>query len=227
MYMSRIKLKRDAPSVKELVKLLSGDGYQAHRLIWNLYADTKERKRDFLYRQEGDGIWPFFYAVSERFPIDKTGTWQIDSKSYSPKLSKGQPLSFVIRVNPIRAKRDEQNKLHRHDIVMDAKTHAKQQGNRFGGDKSLADLIQEEGAKWLDARSERYGFSIDHSHIRADGYRQHVVYKRKATSPIRLSSLDIGGVLTVIEPDLFVKTLHTGIGPAKGFGCGLMLVKRI
>ena len=46
MYMSRIKLRRDAPGVKDLVKLLSGDGYQAHRLIWNIYADSNDRKRD-------------------------------------------------------------------------------------------------------------------------------------------------------------------------------------
>lgn len=227
MYMSRIQLKRDTPGVKELVRLLSGDGYQAHRLIWNLYADSNERKRDFLYRQEGDGIWPFFYAVSERFPIDETGMWQIDSKTYLPKLSEGQRLSFVLRVNPVRAKRDEQNKLHRHDIVMDAKTKKKQTGKELSGKTPLADIVQEECTKWLEARSERYGFSIDHSHIRADGYRQHVVYKRKSTSPIRFSTLDISGVLTVIEPELFVKVLYKGIGPAKGFGCGMMMVKKL
>jgi CRISPR system Cascade subunit CasE len=226
MYMSRIQLKTDTPGVKELVRLLSGDGYQAHRLIWNLYADTNERKRDFLYRQEGDGIWPFFYAVSERLPIDETGMWQIDSKTYSPKLLKGQLLSFIIRVNPVRAKRDEQNKLHRHDIVMDAKTREKQTGKGLGGKAPLADIVQAEGPKWLEARSERHGFFIDHSHIRADGYRQRVVYKSKSTSPIRFSTLDIGGVLTVIEPGLFVKALYKGIGPAKGFGCGMMMVKK-
>ncbi len=227
MYMSRIQLKRDTPNVKELVRLLSGDGYQAHRLIWNLYADTNERKRDFLYRQEGDGIWPFFYAVSERFPIDKTDMWQIDSKTYSPKLLKGQLLSFVIRVNPVRAKRDEQNKLHRHDVVMDAKTHIKKQGNGTDEDMSLADIVQEEGTKWLETRSGKCGFSIDRGHIRVDGYRQHIVHKRKSKSPIRFSTLDIGGVLTVIEPGLFAEALYNGIGPAKGFGCAMMMVKKL
>ena len=227
MYISRIQLKHDTPDVKELVRLLSGDGYQAHRLIWNLYADSNDRKRDFLYRQEGDGSRPFFYAVSERFPIDKTGMWQIDSKIYSPKLLKGQLLSFIIRVNPVRAKRDEQNKLHRHDVVMDAKTDIDKHENGTDENISLAGIVQEEGTKWLEMRSEKYGFSIDHNHIRADGYQQHVVHKRKTTSPIRFSTLDIGGVLTVIEPELFVKVLYKGIGPAKGFGCGMMMVKKL
>lgn len=227
MYMSRIQLKRDTLGVKELVRLLSSDGYQAHRLIWNLYADSNERKRDFLYRQEGDGIWPLFYVVSERLPADTTDMWQIDSKIYSPKLWKEQSLSFVIRVNPVRAKRDEQNKLHRHDVVMDAKTHIKKQENGKNKDMSFANIVQETGTKWLETRSKRYGFSVGRGHIRADGYRQHIVYKRKTTSPIRFSTLDIGGVLTVIEPGLFTEALYNGIGPAKGFGCGMMMVKKL
>jgi len=227
MYMSRIQLKHNKTEVKELVQLLSGDGYQTHRFIWNLYADSNERKRDFLYRQEENGTWPLYYAVSERLPMDKTGMWQIDSKNYSPKLLKGQLLSFVIRVNPIRAKRDERNKLHRHDIVMDAKTKRKQMGKELSEKNPLADIVQEEGTQWLEARSEKHGFSIDHNHIRADGYKQHVVYKRKSTRPIRFSTLDIGGVLTVIKPELLVKALYKGIGPAKAFGCGMMMVKKI
>lgn len=227
MYMSRIQLKRDTLGVRDLVRLLSGEGYHAHRLIWKLYADSNERKRDFLYRHEVNGGWPGFYTVSKRLPIDETGMWQIDSKIYSPKLWKGQSLSFVIRVNPVRAKRDEQNKLHRHDVVMDAKTHIKKQGNGTDEDMSLSDIVQEEGTKWLETRSERCGFSIDRGHIRVDGYRQHIVHKRKSTSPIRFSTLDIGGVLTVIEPELFAEALYNGIGPAKGFGCGMMMVKKL
>ena len=35
------------------------------------------------------------------------------------------------------------------------------------------------------------------------------------------------GILRVDDPDALVKVLEDGIGPAKGFGCGLMLVRRI
>jgi CRISPR system Cascade subunit CasE len=35
------------------------------------------------------------------------------------------------------------------------------------------------------------------------------------------------GLLRITDPDAFRETLIRGIGPAKAFGCGLMLVKRV
>ncbi|MGA7978862.1 MAG: type I-E CRISPR-associated protein Cas6/Cse3/CasE [Chromatiaceae bacterium] len=35
------------------------------------------------------------------------------------------------------------------------------------------------------------------------------------------------GVLTVRDPHALVRHLENGIGPAKAFGCGLMMVRRI
>ncbi|MCI0724558.1 MAG: type I-E CRISPR-associated protein Cas6/Cse3/CasE [Acidobacteria bacterium] len=39
--------------------------------------------------------------------------------------------------------------------------------------------------------------------------------------------MDFSGMLFVINPKAFAVALHKGIGPAKAFGCGLMLVRRI
>jgi CRISPR system Cascade subunit CasE len=64
--------------------------------------------------------------------------------------------------------------------------------------------------------------------VRVDGYSQHRLYKNKGCKPVELSTLEFNGILTVTDPATFVeKCLFTGIGPAKGFGCGLMLAKRI
>ena len=41
------------------------------------------------------------------------------------------------------------------------------------------------------------------------------------------STLDFSGLLTVTAPEKFLSALYGGIGPAKGFGCGLLLVKRV
>ena len=41
------------------------------------------------------------------------------------------------------------------------------------------------------------------------------------------SALDFSGELTVIDPAAFIVALSKGIGPAKAFGCGLLLVRRI
>jgi CRISPR system Cascade subunit CasE len=38
--------------------------------------------------------------------------------------------------------------------------------------------------------------------------------------------VDVSGLLTVIHPVHFLATLCGGLGHAKGFGCGLMLIRR-
>ena len=59
-----------------------------------------------------------------------------------------------------------------------------------------------------------------------DGYRTHTV-RRRGRAPICFSTLDFSGLLTVTAPEKFLSALYGGIGPAKGFGCGLLLVKRV
>jgi len=43
----------------------------------------------------------------------------------------------------------------------------------------------------------------------------------------RFSSVDFLGDLEITDVEKFTKALFQGIGRAKAFGCGLMLVKRI
>ena len=77
------------------------------------------------------------------------------------------------------------------------------------------------------ARAEKYGFAINLDQIRADGYRQHRFFKKRGSRPVQFSTLEFNGTLTVIKPDVFMTALYKGIGPAKAFGCGMLLVKLI
>lgn len=222
MFFSIIQLRRDA-SPHDIVQLTSLNGYKTHQLVWSLFGDHPDRQRDFIYRHETTNGWPTFYVVSRREPLDHKGLWDIISKKYTPQLRGGQHLNFSLRVNPIRSRRDENGKQHRHDVIMEAKTNAKKTGVSF----MLPDLIQKNGMQWLDERATLYGFSILPAAIRIDGYQQHKLFKGRGSKPISYSTVDINGILTVTDPALFVeKTLYQGVGPAKGFGCGLMMVKR-
>jgi len=60
-----------------------------------------------------------------------------------------------------------------------------------------------------------------------DGYQQHRFFKGKGGRQVSLSMVEFNGVLTVTDPQLFLEALHRGVSPANGFGCGLMLVRRI
>jgi CRISPR system Cascade subunit CasE len=218
-----IRLRRDI-SPRGMAAMTKGDGYQVHKLIWNLFADHPDRQRDFIYRHEPVNNWPTFYTVSRREPQDVSGMWEVIPKEYCPKLLAGQRLAFTLCVNPIRSKRDANGRQNRHDVIMEAKRELKAQGNAI----DLPAIIQEHGGRWLRERAGSHGFSVSPEGIRVDGYRQHKLFKGRNKQPITFSTVEMNGVLSINEPDIFLeKSLYNGIGPAKGFGCGLMLVKRI
>ena len=231
MYFSLIRLRRDVSS-RDAAVLTRGCGYQMHKLVWNLFSDGPNRRRDFLYRFEKVKRLPTFYTVSERKPVDTSSVWNIKTKSYEPKISRGDRLSFTIRINPIRSKRDENGRQHRHDLVMEAKKQMSFKEMLQDERPYVATIVQDAGLAWIKAREKEHGFFVegnkDKPEVRADGYRQHKLFKGKRTQPVTFSTLDCNGLLTVTDPDTFVKkTLFNGIGPAKAFGCGLMMVRRV
>lgn len=84
---------------------------------------------------------------------------------------------------------------------------------------------------WFAGRCERLGFAIvrDHSKGRlkfqAECYQWHALPRKGKDAGF--SSVDFEGEIEVTDTELFSKALFDGIGPAKGFGCGLMLVRRV
>lgn len=225
MYFSRIILQEDAQDSPEFWRMFR-DPYTLHQSIWGLFGDHADRKRDFLYRLDRNGKRPLIYTVSARKPDTSLRVWHIETKQYEPKIRMGTKLGFLLRANPVRTKRDNENRQHRHDVVMEAKTRLKEHGVNQNNRKRLAIFVQEEGSKWLSARAEKYGFAINFESTRVDGYQQHRFFKERKKKPVNFSTVDFTGVLRVIDPEFFIQTLYQGIGPAKGFGCGMMMVKR-
>lgn len=79
---------------------------------------------------------------------------------------------------------------------------------------------------WLERRGAVAGFDLDTESVAMHAYRQHSMTKGKGEKPLKFSSLDYQGVLTVRDPEAFWHGLKQGLGRAKAFGCGLMLIKR-
>jgi len=190
---------------------------------------------------------PVFYVLSQQMPEDRSGIWQIEARQYRPDLQAGDRLTFKLRVNPVILaktersqeeqqawlknrlannfkKKDPTRKRVRHDVVMDAKLTMDWKNLPKEKRPTLAQLAYDAGSRWLLGRAEKLGCEFDASTLRVDG---HDTWRQRHGKKIELSTLDFEGTLRVAEPECYLEALLKGIGPAKAFGCGLMLVRRI
>ena len=215
-YFSRIELS-DTSEARAFVARFGLEGYGLHQALWRLFAAEAGAPRDFLYRIIDQAERPAFYVVSARSPVMDLPIWRIQTRDYAPCLQTGDRLVFSLRANPtIKRAPTLGARSVRHDVVMDAR----KKGDAL--DPELGSYHQP-GLAWLTPRAESAGFRVEQTRI--DGYRRHQLYKR-GSAPMVFSTLDFEGVLTVADPGIFHNSLLTGLGPAKAFGCGLLLVRR-
>lgn len=222
MFLSRITLdhKADALAVAQILR----DEYRLHQSIWSLFTDHPDRERDFLYRLEHAQNTQI-YALSDREPAGDT-PWRIETRIFDPALKRGEGLRFRLRANPVVSRKGGDGKSRRHDVVMDLKKQSRspQHVGNGNGTVQQRDLIQEAGFAWLARKAEASGFEVQPHQVACESYTQHRLNKKGRE--VRLSSIDFQGLITVTDPDLFREAVFRGIGPAKGFGMGLMLLRR-
>jgi len=218
LYLSRLQLSQ-SPSVRALDALLNPEAQGPrldahHRLIWAAFAKTPDQKRDFLWREDGKGC---FFALSACPPV-ANDLFETDVKAFAPDLHLGDRLEFTLRAN---ATRDRKGK-GRVDVVMDVlydvpKTDRAEQ--RMG-------IAQHEGAAWLARQGETAGFHTLRVEVGDYSVAALPDYKGKRQGQPQFGILDLAGVLEVTDPAAFLTKLARGFGRARGFGCGLMLIRR-
>lgn len=96
---------------------------------------------------------------------------------------------------------------------------------------SIKAIVDDALEKWMIKQGERHGFSLarddnNQYKLQNNSYLWHSI---KADKGIKsgFSSVDFLGDLEITDVEKFIKALFGGIGRAKAFGCGLMLVRRI
>jgi CRISPR system Cascade subunit CasE len=227
-YLSKIELRRDLP-LPQLASAIPKNAYADHQVIWRLLSRAADEPRSFLFRREEVGHWPMFYVLSHEEPNACDTSWQVLSKPFTPKLATGMRLGFVLRANPVRVRKASTDpadkRRHRDDVVMHAKRLAWEREPDPQKRPSQAELVQQAAPAWLSDRAVRNGFGIEALHV--DDYRQHRLNKRGQQQPIRFSTLDYQGVLRIEDVERFLAALGNGIGPAKAFGCGLLLLRPV
>lgn len=241
-WFTRATIKRHAPDVAPLINTLIDAENEArrinttHRLLWTLMPETMQRaahassgsgqKAAFLWRaapdRHGASSW---YVLGPR-PRDGSAFFEIDTKPWALSLAAGDRLAFDITVNATVSRMVDpaggRDGRQRADVVMDA-IHA---AERSAGSTSPRAMLRNTLAKvaltsWWDAQGGRNGFTTDalnvvnYSTVQLDGRRS-----------ARIGIGHITGILQVRDPESFSRRVTMGLGRAKAFGCGLLLLRR-
>lgn len=220
----RARLRRDRPT-QALAWVLVPDepGAQigaAHALVWSLFADGPDRRRDFLWRQTGPGE---FLILAARPPADPHGLFALEYKPFAPALHAGQRLRFDLRANPVvNIPEKPGQRGRRRDIV--TRALAKLAPNERAAKRETA--IRETAGAWLAGKGAVAGFRIDPEGLRLDGEEWVRIPRGKGRPPATFLALTFAGVLQVDDPARFLASLLSGFGAAKAYGCGLMLIRR-
>nr|WP_289073385.1 type I-E CRISPR-associated protein Cas6/Cse3/CasE [uncultured Halomonas sp.] len=230
MYLSSVRLDLNSLTRAELFDVLEGGAYTAHQLLWRLFPDIPKGERPFIFRQEMEedangksaGL-PRFYVGSNR-PLEPIGGFDVQCKPFDPQLARGERLAFRLRANPTVAKSaGKGRRSHRADVLMDAR-YPVPKGERTS--QACVEAMDAAARYWLDSRAESFGFTLPVK-PEVGAYRQHALGKKGGGQPIRYSSVDYEGLLEVADPERLKETLQNGIGRARAFGCGLLLLRRV
>jgi len=225
MFLSRATLRQNA-DIGSFIRMACRDRYREHQILWNFFSGDPDAERDFLFRYELRHGTLQYYILSQRIPRDETGTWEIATKEFNPCLQEGQKLAFVLRANPVITVKDKKGKAKRHDVVMHEKHCIDYKNIPIKERPPLQKIVTQSGFKWLSSRSEKCGFKIAENDVIIDSYKKNIAEK-KYKSKVEFCTIDFRGILIISAVDRFQNILFSGIGKAKAFGCGLLLVKRI
>jgi CRISPR system Cascade subunit CasE len=196
---------------------VAANPYELHRRIWRLFpGDPGESRRDadgqrtgFLFRVEENRPGQSARALvqSRRPPQPAEGIRLIATRPLDPRPSAGQRLAFLLTANPIKN-------------VKDLQLEHKPGKQR---DTCRVPLIREEEQRdWLARKLD------GSAQIEAVSVLPHQpIFFRRGNRAGKLMTVTFEGVLQVKDPSALVNLLLNGIGPAKAFGCGLMLVRRM
>lgn len=207
MFLTRVELPWEA----------ARNPYDIHRQLWRLFpgeapeprSSGDEERQGFLFRVEDSQIGrPTRLLVqSRRTPTDADGVLLIGMREFHPQPAVGQRLAFLLTANPVKT-------------IVDAQREAKPSKR---SEKCRVPLIKEEGQRlWLARKLAGAGM------VEALSVLPHApTYFRKGSRGGKLVTVTFEGVLNVTDAERLTGLLEAGIGPAKAFGCGLLLVRRV
>lgn len=198
------------PELATQRRLQLTDGYAWHQVAWQAFPGLDERPRTFLSRLDSapDGFTLMLLSKTHR---PERPEWCPEecwaAKPIMPTFLQRRYYRFDLRANPTRKV-----------VKLDVNGQPTKNGRR----KPLTRL--DEQTDWLQRKAKESGFSI----IEAPevGFCQDQVFRKHSEHGVH-TGVRFRGVLEVADPPQFEEAFYKGIGSAKGFGFGMLLLQPI
>ena len=205
----------------------SQDVYSWHKMLWGCYPDQPDASRDFLTRIDPLEGGYRFWVLARRKPLrpEWCPAEGFGLKEIPPTFLSHRYYAFDLRANPIRA---AIQKTPGGEPVLDAKGKLKR-GKRVP-------LVQPDELKeWLAGKGRVRGRDPK-TGIEVPGGFRLVAGRPLEISPMAEAhfskkghhgyhgGVQFRGTLEVTNREEFIQTFQSGIGSAKGFGFGLLLL---
>ena len=203
--------KVTVPLKTALGKLRVKDAYDWHKRVWDLFGDRDGVTRDFLMRIDRKEA-SFQVLVLSQAEAEKP-SWCpancFESKAIPDSFFNHTRFRFSLMANPTKK-----------IAALNSDGTKKKNGKRIPVTK------REELVKWLKRKADDGGFQFEPQHLQSIPRGREVFHKKGSPSGT-LNAIEFVGDLTVVDISKFRSALSNGIGTAKAFGFGLLLLSPI
>jgi CRISPR system Cascade subunit CasE len=218
MFLSQLNLPFTGQTADAITRTVQ-NRYAQHQLLWELIGAPPDSRREFLFRADvvEGGLQ---MLVLSKAPFERVKEpWLVRTREYRPTFSAGQKLAFRLRFAPLMSIARGQGQ---RGAITNIVEHVRR---GTPSDRTLDEIVKDAATRWLAPRATAAGFSLES--FDAGNYQNASAYQYRSQNRYLVPSIDVEGVLTVVDPEAFHDRQMNGIGRARHAGCGLMLTKTI
>ncbi len=212
-----LRIEMDAEDVGRLRIL---DSYDWHQRLWDCFPGLPEEQRSFLTRIDFLEGAVRAWVLSSHKPV-RPEWFPDDANAFALREIASSFLShlhyaFDLRVNPTKA-------LVQRNL--DGSPKLKANGKRTSGKR--VPLVDPVGLRaWIDRKGMECGFRISEAKPLEIGPVVGYHFHKKDHTGVH-GGVQFRGILEVTDSDLFAQAHANGIGTAKAFGFGLLLLSPV
>lgn len=202
MYLTQILIDKKTDTI---CKLKLWDSYGWHQALWHAFPQLDGKQRNFLFRVDDERTRFKALLLSWDEPIKQPWSaldWK--TKKVDPNFLSYSAYRFQLRANPTMKKTYPDGKKRRIGLYQE-------------------DLLQD----WIFRKAEQGGFQLSKDHLSIGGPMDEKFWIPGKKQKGQHVSVDFRGALKVKDCLKFQTAFQEGIGSAKAFGFGLLMLQPI